>query len=334
MSQLKHLEEVLLTGDPIRTWWNEQRIWMMKAIISYTIGMLNAVLKLLGLKEANFVPTNKVADDEQITFYQKGLFNFQASTVVLTPLITLVTLNMICFAAGATRTVVDGSFNAMFGQIFLSFYVLMVQYPFIDGMIFRRDKGRVPTSVTLLSLAISASFLCFGSLIIKSLNSQAEQFSNIYRVGVRLVWVLGWKSGIIKWVVERGFKVIRGVRETPTYRCKVGLRAYEMFDHGSVGCRYSRKCAYIRNVLKRAIIGQKEYVEKLFKVLVALPPSLIFRVLYSQNSRIVCATEQYEKPVPKFKFSHKWLEGKRVLNEHEGVSGSDPEKADKEEAPF
>ncbi|XP_052881927.1 cellulose synthase A catalytic subunit 7 [UDP-forming]-like isoform X2 [Gossypium arboreum] len=168
MSQLKHLEEVLSTGDPIRTWWNEQRIWMMKAIISYTIGMLNAVLKLLGLKEANFVPTNKVADDEQITFYQNGLFNFQASTVVLTPLITLVTLNMICFAAGATRTIVDGSFNAMFGQIFLSFYVLMVQYPLIDGMIFRKDKGRVPTSVTLLSLAISASFLCFGSLIIKS----------------------------------------------------------------------------------------------------------------------------------------------------------------------
>ncbi|KAH1055140.1 hypothetical protein J1N35_033205 [Gossypium stocksii] len=145
--------------------------------------------------------------------------------------------------------------------------------------------------------------------------------------------------------MERGLKVNRGVRGTPTYKCRVGLKAYEMFDHGSVGCRchdtsgkekwgcsglrcrYSRKCAYIRNVLKRAIIGQKE-------VLVALPPSLIFLDLYSQNSRIVCATKQYEKPVPMFKFSHKWLEGKRVLNEHEGISGSDPEKADKEEAPF
>ncbi|KAK5826808.1 hypothetical protein PVK06_021740 [Gossypium arboreum] len=82
-------------------------------------------------------------------------------------------------------------------------------------------------------------------------------------------------------------------------------------------CRYSRKCAYIRNVLKRAKFGQLGQKE----VLVALPPSLMFQVLY-------------EKPVPKFKFFHKWLEGKRVLNEPEGVSGSDPGKADKEEVPF
>ncbi|PPR97354.1 hypothetical protein GOBAR_AA23313 [Gossypium barbadense] len=132
-------------------------------------------------------------------------------------------------------------------------------------------------------------------------------------------------------------------------------------------CRYSRKCAYIRTVLKRAKFGQlgqkevrtlhafslsivyaavftiatrnwllnsqrmaillRKVVEMIefdlafYKVLVALPPSLMFQVLY-------------EKPVPKFKFFHKWLEGKRVLNEPEGVSGSDPGKADKEEVPF
>ncbi|KAK8988090.1 hypothetical protein V6N11_065689 [Hibiscus sabdariffa] len=165
MSQLKHLEEVLSTGDPIRTWWDEQRIWTMKAIVSYTIGTVNAVLKCFGLKEANFVPTNKVADVEQIMFYQKGLFNFQASTIVLVP---LVTLNIICFVVGAVRSIVDGSFDAMFGQIFISFYVLAVHYPVIDGMILRKDEGRVPTSVTMLSLAISISVLGFGSLILKS----------------------------------------------------------------------------------------------------------------------------------------------------------------------
>ncbi|KAK8623770.1 hypothetical protein V6N13_065133 [Hibiscus sabdariffa] len=168
MSQLKHLEEVLSTGDPIRTWWDEQRIWTMKAIISYTIGTMNAVLKCFGLKEANFVPTNKVANDEQIMFYQKGLFNFRASTIVLVPLVTLVTLNIICFVAGAVRSIVDGSFDAMFGQIFISFYVLAVHYPLIDGMILRKDEGWVPTSVTMLSFAISILVLCFGSLILLS----------------------------------------------------------------------------------------------------------------------------------------------------------------------
>ncbi|GMJ01946.1 cellulose synthase like G2, ARABIDOPSIS THALIANA CELLULOSE SYNTHASE LIKE G2 [Hibiscus trionum] len=165
MSQLKHAEEVLSTGDPIRTWWDEQRIWTMKAIISYTIGTMNVVLKCFGLKEANFVPTNKVADDEQTMFYQKGLFNFQASTIVLVPLVTLITLNIFCFIAGTVRTIIDGSFDAMFGQVFISFYVLSVHYPLIDGMVFRKDKGRVPTSVTISSVAISVSVLYFGSLI-------------------------------------------------------------------------------------------------------------------------------------------------------------------------
>lgn len=166
MSQLKHLEEVLSTGDPIWTWLTEQRIWMMKSVISYTIGSLNAFLKCLGLREANFVPTSKVADDEQVTLYQKGIFNFQASTIVLTPLVTLVTVNMIAFAGGVARTIIKGNWNAMFGQIFLSFYILMVHHPIIEGMMLRKDKGRIPPSVTLLSMAISVSFLYFGSLII------------------------------------------------------------------------------------------------------------------------------------------------------------------------
>ncbi|OMO54788.1 Cellulose synthase [Corchorus capsularis] len=166
MSQLKHLEEVLSTGDPIRTWWNEQRIWMMKALIFYTIGSVNAMLKLFGLREANFVPTNKVADDEQVSFYQKGIFNFQASTIVLAPLVTLVTLNMISFAGGVARVIIKGNWNEMFGQIVLSFYILMAHYPIIEGMLLRKDNGRIPYSVILLSLALSTSFLCLGSLIL------------------------------------------------------------------------------------------------------------------------------------------------------------------------
>ncbi|XP_017975686.1 PREDICTED: cellulose synthase-like protein G2 isoform X3 [Theobroma cacao] len=167
MSQLKHLEEVLSTGDPMWTWWNEERIWMMKSVTSYSIGSLNAVLKFFGLREANFVPTNKVADDEQVTFYQKGIFNFQASTIVLAPLVTLVSLNMISFAGGLARIIIKGSnWNEMFGQIFLSFFILMVHFPIVEGMMFRKDKGRIPPSVTLFSLALSTSFLCLGSLIL------------------------------------------------------------------------------------------------------------------------------------------------------------------------
>ncbi|KAH1121337.1 hypothetical protein J1N35_004497 [Gossypium stocksii] len=44
-------------------------------------------------------------------------------------------------------------------------------------------------------------------------------------------------------------------------------------------------------------------------------PSLIFQILH--NPRIVRATEQFKKPMPKLKFSHKWLKGKHAINDQE-----------------
>ncbi|KAH1097031.1 hypothetical protein J1N35_013952 [Gossypium stocksii] len=75
-----------------------------------------------------------------------------------------------------------------------------------------------------------------------------------------------------------------------------------------------------------------KYIENLITRLLSPYPYLIFQVLYSQNSRIVHATEQYGKPILQLKFSHKWLEGKHVLNKPKKALGSNPEKAKKEEA--
>ncbi|KAG5236327.1 cellulose synthase protein [Salix suchowensis] len=135
-SLLKHLEEVLSTGASIQTLLNEQRIWMMKSVTAYTYGSLDAILKCFGMREASFLPTNKVADDEQVALYQMGKLNFQSSTMILMPIITLIILNMVSFIGG----------------VFLSLYILMVNYPVIEGMLLRKDKGRVPIPVTLLSL--------------------------------------------------------------------------------------------------------------------------------------------------------------------------------------
>ncbi|CAK7327210.1 unnamed protein product [Dovyalis caffra] len=163
-SLLKHLEEVLSTGASIQTWINEQRIWMIKSVTAYTYGSLDAILKCIGMREASFLPTNKVADDEQVALYQMGKMNFQAATVILTPIVTLVILNMASFFWGAARMVIAGSWNETFGQAFLSFYILVVNYPVIEGMLLRKDKGRVPTPVTVLSLVITICLLCLGHM--------------------------------------------------------------------------------------------------------------------------------------------------------------------------
>ncbi|XP_058001137.1 cellulose synthase-like protein G2 [Hevea brasiliensis] len=157
----KHLYEVLISGGSIQTWRNEQRIWMMKSVSSHVYGSLDAIMKKLGVREASFLPTNKVEDDENSRLYQMGKFDFQTSTRLLVPMVTVAILNMVSFLVGVVRI---KEWNKNFVPVFLSFYILVINYAIIEGMIIRKDKGRIPASVTLLSTLISFC-LIFLSLI-------------------------------------------------------------------------------------------------------------------------------------------------------------------------
>ncbi|KAA8527738.1 hypothetical protein F0562_035393 [Nyssa sinensis] len=165
-SLLKHLWDILYTGGSIQTWRNEWRVWMIKSVTAYFYGSLDAILKLVGMRKATFIPTNKVSNEEQIKLYQMGIYNFQTSTMLLAPLVTLVILNVVSFTGGIARAIFTGEWKEMFAQIFLSFFIIVMNYPVIEGMILRKDKGRVPPSVTLLSVVFSFIFLSLGSIVL------------------------------------------------------------------------------------------------------------------------------------------------------------------------
>ncbi|XP_065863130.1 cellulose synthase-like protein G2 [Euphorbia lathyris] len=166
-SLLKHLQEVLSSGGNAQTWWNEQRIWMIKSVTGYTYGTLDAVLKLAGLRKASFVPTNKVSDDGKITLYKMGKFDFRTSTVLLAPIVFIVILNIVSLIGGVARIYVlaDRSWDEMFAQIFLSLYIVVVNFPIIEGMFLRKDEGCIPLSVSLLSLLFTMIFMYIGSMV-------------------------------------------------------------------------------------------------------------------------------------------------------------------------
>ncbi|XP_059291167.1 cellulose synthase-like protein G2 isoform X1 [Lycium ferocissimum] len=162
----KHLWDVIHTGGTMRTWWNEWRVWMMKSITAYFYGTLDAILKLIGFRKASFLPTNKVVDDERLKRYQMGIYDFQASKMVIVPLVTLVILNMISFIWGIGKVIFEGRFIDFFGQVLLSFFILMVNYPIIEGMILRKDEGSIPLFVTFSSILLSFSLLFIGSIFL------------------------------------------------------------------------------------------------------------------------------------------------------------------------
>ncbi|VVA37645.1 PREDICTED: cellulose synthase, partial [Prunus dulcis] len=161
----KHLYEVLSTGFTFRHWINEQRIWMMKSVTSHLYGSWDAFMKKIGMREASFFPTNKVDDVEQLKRYNMGVFDFQTSILFLAPMAALVILNMASFAVGISRVIFLGELDKFFIQVFIPFYVILMNYPIVEGMLIRKDRGRIPPSVTLLSAIISLIFYFLGSII-------------------------------------------------------------------------------------------------------------------------------------------------------------------------
>ncbi|XP_056166073.1 cellulose synthase-like protein G2 [Syzygium oleosum] len=162
-SLLKHLYEVVASGHSVQTFLNEQRIWMIKSTTCHVYGTIDAIMTQIGMRRASFLPTNKVDDDEQSKRYEMGIFDFQTSIMFLAPMVTLVILNMASFIMGVARVLTLGGCDELFMQIALSFFVLVMSYPVFEGMVLRKDKGRIPRSVTILSAFLSLVLLLLGS---------------------------------------------------------------------------------------------------------------------------------------------------------------------------
>ncbi|KAG4983757.1 hypothetical protein AAZX31_10G179000 [Glycine max] len=146
----KHLVEVLSTGGTIRKWIIEQRIWMISSITSHLYGCLDALLKKFGLKEASFLPTNKVEDDEQTRLYQMDKFDFRTSNMFLVPMVALLIINISCFIGGIYRVLSVGDWDKMFIQLLLPAYIIVVNSPIIEGLVIRKDVGRIYPSTALV----------------------------------------------------------------------------------------------------------------------------------------------------------------------------------------
>ncbi|KAL1535718.1 cellulose synthase-like protein G3 [Salvia divinorum] len=164
-SQLKHAQEVTASGDSLTTWANEQRVWVMKSLTSYFFASVNAILEKIGLTKATFVPTSKVMDDQVAKLYQMGKYDFQAPPLFMVILCTLYMVNLASFVVRFGRVLQNGRMNEMVMQAFLPLFGVVMHYPLMEGMVLRKDGGRVSPSVSILSIVISSIVSAFAALI-------------------------------------------------------------------------------------------------------------------------------------------------------------------------
>ncbi|WRX21565.1 Cellulose synthase - like 10, partial [Theobroma cacao] len=123
----KNLYEILATGGQIRTWTNERRIWMIKSVTSDFYGCVDAILSKLGMSQASFLPTSKVTDDEQVKRYEMGVFDFQAPTMLLAPLATIILVNIASLVGGVVRMVAmdNGDWKKMVSDPYFSIFLFI-----------------------------------------------------------------------------------------------------------------------------------------------------------------------------------------------------------------
>ncbi|KAK1327115.1 Cellulose synthase-like protein E6 [Acorus calamus] len=145
----------------IKMWWNETRMWMMKGTSSYLFSIIVVVLKSLGISEAGFEITSKVIDEEAMKRYQREVMEFGVASPMFVPLTTLSLLNLYCFLIAISKAVKEGLgvYDGLALQIMISGYITLVSMPLYEALFFRKDKGRMPTSVTVVSVGLAFSLL-------------------------------------------------------------------------------------------------------------------------------------------------------------------------------
>ncbi|MQL98190.1 hypothetical protein Taro_030896 [Colocasia esculenta] len=157
-SSLCHLLwENISNGGSLRTWWNECRF--SHGLPSRNRKANRVFLKLVGAVDVNFDVTSKLTDEEQIQNCEKGMYDFRGSGYMLLPLAIVTLINLTALLGGMTRIIRQSSYNEMFGQFSLSFYVTLITYPVIEAMSIRKDEGRFPTSITLWSAFLTMMLL-------------------------------------------------------------------------------------------------------------------------------------------------------------------------------
>ncbi|CAK9182397.1 unnamed protein product [Ilex paraguariensis] len=163
------LGEFMWCRGTLQGWLNDQRMWLFRRTTSYLFGFSDTILKLMGFAKSGFVVTAKFADDDVAERYEQEIMEFGGRSPMFNVLATVALLNLFSLVAGLQRVVTEDLqakvSHKLALQIVLSGLVVFINLPVYQGLFFRKDKGRMPYSVTyhstILAILVSLLALCY-----------------------------------------------------------------------------------------------------------------------------------------------------------------------------
>ncbi|KAM0015589.1 putative cellulose synthase (UDP-forming) [Helianthus debilis subsp. tardiflorus] len=159
------LDFVVFTGGSTIRWWNHQRMWLIWGLSSYPFALLEWSLKCFGLSTFGFNVTSKVVDEEQNRLYEQGVVEFGVESVLFLPISVASVVNLWAFVKGIMDVLIYGRLEEFFVQIFISGFVVVNSWVIYEGMVLRKDRGKMPLKITLASIATAMAIYLLSTLI-------------------------------------------------------------------------------------------------------------------------------------------------------------------------
>ncbi|KAF3449304.1 hypothetical protein FNV43_RR10032 [Rhamnella rubrinervis] len=160
------LVERLCCGGTCLEWLNAQRNWLFGRITSYLFAILDNILRVFGITKWSFIVTSKVADEDASERYKQELMEFGATSPMFTILATIALLNAFVLVWAVKRFILEEQslvIDSFALQIILCGLLVFINLPVYQALFLRKDKGRMPSSITYPSIAYALA-PCFIAL--------------------------------------------------------------------------------------------------------------------------------------------------------------------------
>nr|POF22859.1 cellulose synthase-like protein e6 [Quercus suber] len=161
------ITEALSCGNTLKTWWNGQRIWLIRRTTSYFFGFIDTISRQLGLSETTFAITTKVVIEDVLKRYEEEVIEFGSSTIMVTIIAVLALLHIFSLIGGIKKIFLDLVFiklDQLILQVILSLLLVMINIPVYQALFIRNDEGRIPSSVLFKSVVL-VSLACLIPIV-------------------------------------------------------------------------------------------------------------------------------------------------------------------------
>lgn len=155
------IHESMSCGYTLKSWWNFQRMQIIRRVTAFFFGFADVIIEQLGLSQTAFAITAKVVTEDVLKRYEQEIMEFGSSSVMFTIIATLAMLNLLSLIGGFINTIfLDfGALQNLISQIILCGLMILVNVPIYEALFLRRDKGCLPFSVMFKSV-VFASLAC------------------------------------------------------------------------------------------------------------------------------------------------------------------------------